>query len=76
MVAPLERRSSGVTMSYGASGWDTPVLSGTASVRNLKAGGKALTAVYLPFGNSATAGLSAAYLESLRVRTSLPSTQS
>ena len=44
-----------VTMSYGASGWDTPVFNGTADVSSLTASGKALTAVYLPFGSSATA---------------------
>ena len=44
-----------VTMSYGASGWGTPVFNGTADVSALTEMGKTLTAVFLPFGSSATA---------------------
>ena len=44
-----------VTMSYSGSGWGAPAFSGTASVTDLTASGKKLTAIYLPFGNAATA---------------------
>lgn len=44
-----------VTMSYGASGWNEPVLNGTADMTALTASGKVLTAVFLPFGGGATA---------------------
>jgi hypothetical protein len=46
-----------VTMTYDKSNksWGIPVFNGTADVSSLTASGKKLTAVFLPFGSSATA---------------------
>ena len=44
-----------VTMTHSGSGWGTPTFNGTASVTDLTESGKKLTAIYLPFGSSATA---------------------
>lgn len=47
-----------VTMTHSGSGWGTPTFNGTASVTDLTESGKKLTAIYLPFGSSATASYS------------------
>lgn len=43
-----------VTIDFNGTEWSTPVLNGSATVEALTESGKHLTAVYLPFNNSAT----------------------
>ncbi|MBQ9400371.1 MAG: hypothetical protein IJU27_07020 [Bacteroidales bacterium] len=43
-----------VTIDFNGTEWSTPVLNGSATVEALTESGKHLTAVYLPFNNSAS----------------------